>query len=234
MSAPLVEAGARGYSIAMRQLTERSLIAGLDEAAGRCPAVARALAEVGYPELRRREPGFAAVLRAIVGQQLSVASASAIWARIEDAVRPMTPEAMLAQDEDALRALGLSRPKIGYARRLAEVCVSGALDLERLNELPDEKAIAALVAIKGIGRWTAEVYLLFALGRRDVLPAGDLALLAAAQRLFDLPARPKPAGLLHRAEIWRPWRGAVAHLLWRYFSAARPVQRNRPGGSIPV
>ena len=209
----------------MRELTEQSLIAGLDDAGSRCPAVARALAEVGYPELRRRAPGFAALLRAIVGQQLSVASASAIWRRIEDAVCPMTPEAVLAQDEDALRSLGLSRPKIRYARGLAEVCVSGALDLERLHDLPDEEAIAALVAVKGIGRWTAEVYLLFALGRRDALPAGDLALLTAAQRLFGLPERPTPAELLERAEPWRPWRGAAAHLLWRYFSA-------KPGGGV--
>ena len=215
------------------ELTEQSLIAGLDEAAGRCPAVARALAEVGYPELRRREPGFAALLRAIVGQQLSVASAGAIWARLEDAVRPMTPEALVARDDAVLRALGLSRPKIRYARALAEGCLSGTLALESLHDLPDEEAIAALVAVKGIGRWTAEVYLLFALGRRDVLPAGDLALLTAAQRLFDQSERPEPAGLLDRAEIWRPWRGAVAHLLWRYFSATRPV-RQSGGASLPV
>ena len=214
----------------MRELTGESLIAGLDEAARRCPAVARALAEVGYPELRRRPPGFAALLRAIVGQQLSVASAGAIWARLEDAVHPLTPEALLASDEAALRALGLSRPKIRYARALSEACASGALDLGGLQDLPDEDAIAALVAVKGIGRWTAEVYLLFALGRRDVLPAGDLALLSAAQRLFGLSERPQPAGLLDRAEIWRPWRGAVAHLLWRYFSEAR----RRGDGGAPV
>ena len=212
----------------MRQLTERSLIAGLDEAAGRCPAVARALAEAGYPELRRREPGFAALLRAIVGQQLSVASAGAIWARLEAAVRPMAPEALLALDENALRILGLSRPKIRYARALAGQCASGALALERLEEMADEDAVAALVAVKGVGRWTAEVYLLFALGRRDVLPAGDLALQSAAQRLFVLPERPAPAGLLERAEIWRPWRGAVAHLLWRHYSAARAGDGGAP------
>ena len=217
----------------MRELTEQSLIAGLDETARRCPAVARALAEAGYPELRRREPGFAALLRAIVGQQLSVASAGAIWGRLEDAVRPLTPEALAALDDATLRALGLSGPKTRYARALAEGCASGALDLARLEGLPDEDAIAALVAVKGIGRWTAEVYLLFALGRRDVLPAGDLALLTAAQRLFGLPERPAPGGLLERAEIWRPWRGAVAHLLWRYFSETRPARRSG-GESLPV
>ena len=212
----------------MRELTEQSLIAGLDETARRCPAVARALAEVGYPDLRHRPAGFAALLRAIVGQQLSVASAGAIWTRLEGAVRPMTPHGLLALDEAALRALGLSGQKTRYARALAEACLSGALDLERLDELPDEEAVAALVAVKGIGRWTAEVYLLFALGRRDVLPAGDLALLTAAQRLYGLSERPAAAGLLERAEIWRPWRGAVAHLLWRYFSAAKAGNGGAP------
>ena len=203
----------------MRQLTEQSLIDGLDEAASRCPAVARVLGEVGYPALRHRPPGFVTLLRTIVGQQVSVASANAIWGRVAESLQPLTPEALLARDDDALRACGLSRPKIRYARALAERCSSGALDLGRLQNLPDEEAAAALVDVPGIGRWTADVYLLFALGRRDVLPAGDLALLTAAQRLFDLPERPPPAELCQRAEIWRPWRGAVAHLLWRYFSA---------------
>ena len=205
----------------MRQLTEQSLIDGLDEAALRCPAVARVLGEVGYPALRHRPPGFVTLLRTIVGQQVSVASANAIWTRVAESVQPLTPEALLLQDDDALRACGLSRPKIRYGRALAERCSSGALDLGRLQNLPDEEAAAALVDVPGIGQWTAEVYLLFALGRRDALPAGDLALLTAAQRLFDLPERPQPAALRQRAEVWRPWRGAVAHLLWRYFSATR-------------
>ena len=205
----------------MRQLTEQSLIDGLDEAASRCPAVARALGEVGHPALRHRPPGFVTLLRTIVGQQVSVASANAIWTRVAGSVQPLTPEALLARDDDALRACGLSRPKIRYARALAERCYSGALDLGRLQNLPDEEAAAALVDVPGIGRWTADVYLLFALGRRDVLPAGDLALLTAAQSLFELPARPTPSELIDRAEVWRPWRGAVAHLLWRYFSATR-------------
>ena len=177
----------------MRQLTEQSLIDGLDEAASRCPAVARVLGEVGYPALRHRPPGFVTLLRTIVGQQVSVASANAIWTRVAESVQPLTPEALLLQDDDALRACGLSRPKIRYGRALAERCSSGALDLGRLQNLPDEEAAAALVDVPGIGQWTAEVYLLFALGRRDVLPAGDLALLTAAQRLFG-PAGETAAG----------------------------------------
>ena len=212
----------------MRELTERSLVAGLDEAAGRCPAVARALGRVGYPALRQRPPGFATLLRAIVGQQVSVASADAIWARLAGQVRPLTPEGLLAQGGDALRACGLSGPKIRYARALAERCASGALDLDRLPAMTDEAAADALIAVPGIGRWTAEVYLLFALGRRDVLPAGDLALRVAAGQLFDLPARPPEAELCRRAEPWRPWRGAVAHLLWRWFSQTRPTAAGPP------
>lgn len=212
-------------------LTEETLITGLDEAAGRCSHVAAALAEVGYPALRQRPQGFATLLRAIVGQQVSVASAAAIWRRVETGVQPMTPEALLALDDGAMRALGLSRPKITYARALADNCVRGRLDLAALDALDDDAATAALVAVKGIGRWTAEVYLLFALGRRDVLPADDLALLVAAQRLFGWAERPRQAALMERAEIWRPWRGAVAHLLWRYYSAGA---NKSDDASLPV
>jgi len=212
-------------------LTEDTLITGLDEAAHHCAHVAAALAEVGYPTLRQRPQGFATLLRAIVGQQVSVASADAIWRRVEAGVRPMAPEALLKLDDNAMRGLGLSRPKITYARALSDECVSGGLDLAALEDLDDDSAREELVAVKGIGRWTAEVYLLFALGRRDVLPADDLALLVAAQRLFGWDERPKQAALTERAEVWRPWRGAVAHLLWRYYSAGA----NRSGdASLPV
>lgn len=202
----------------MRQLTEKSLRTGLDHAATRCPAAARALETAGYPALRQRAPGFATLLRAIVGQQVSVASADAIWRRVEDGVSPVSPASIAALDDPAMRTLGLSRPKIRYARALADACLSGDLDLDGLPAMADTDAANALVAVKGIGQWTADVYLLFALGRQDVLPADDLALLVAAQHLFGLEERPKASELLARAEIWRPWRGAVAHLLWQYYS----------------
>lgn len=220
----------------MRTLTEETLRTGLDAVAGRCPHVAQALRQVGYPALRQRPPGFSTLLRAIVGQQVSVASADAIWRRVESGIEPVTPEALLTLDDGAMAALGLSRPKIAYARALAQRCHSGALNLAALDEMDDRAATDALVAVKGIGRWTAEVYLLFALGRRDVLPADDLALAVAAQHLFDLPERPKYDALMERSVVWAPWRGAVAHLLWRYYSALdgkKPPKRDEDR-SLPV
>jgi len=212
------------YTTGMRQLTEETLRSGLEAVAGHCADTARALRAVGHPALRHRTPGFATLLRAIVGQQVSVASADAIWRRVEDGVRPVAPQVLLALDDPAMRALGLSRPKIRYARALAEHCTDGRLPIDQLQALADDEAVAALTAVKGIGRWTAEVYLLFALGRQDVLPADDLALLVATQHLCNLPERPTAQDLRARAEAWRPWRGAVAHLLWRYYSEA--VKRN--------
>jgi len=179
---------------------------------------------VGPPVARQRAPGFASLLRIIIGQQVSVASANAIWKRVEDGLWPLSPTNLLAFDDHALRTLGFSRPKIVYARSLAKQCEDGFLQTDRLQSLSDNDAIAALTTVKGIGQWTAEIYLLFALGRRDVLPAGDLALLVAIKYLCSLPERPTPTDLRSRAKSWQPWRGAVAHLLWRYYS--KVVNRN--------
>ena len=188
--------------------------------------------------LRRREPGFATLLRAIVGQQLSVASAASIWARVEAGLDPLGPEAFLAASDETLRAMGLSGQKIRYGRSLSELVASGSLDLHALADIEDEPAIEQLVQIKGIGRWTAEVYLLFALGRSDAFPADDLALMIAAQRMKRLEGRPNRKAMVALAEPWRPWRGAVAHLLWQFYrykpadddAAAAPA----PGDVAPV
>lgn len=201
----------------MTRLTESNLREGLDEAAARDPDLAAALAAVGYPELRRREPGFATLLRAIVGQQLSVASAASIWRRVEAGLAPLGPESFLAATDEALRAMGLSAQKIRYGRSLSELIASGDLDLHALHQVEDEPAIEQLVKIKGVGRWTAEVYLLFALGRPDAFPADDLALMIAAQRMKRLADRPNRTAMVALAEPWRPWRGAVAHLLWQFY-----------------
>ncbi len=181
------------------------------------PDIAAAVAEAGEPVFELRKPGFPTLLRAIVAQQVSAASARAIWARVEAAVRPLTPEAFLALDETGMRALGFSRPKIAYATGLAEAIVSGRCDLQALAHLSDDAALAELVKLKGIGRWTAEVYLLFALGRPDVWPAQDLALAVAAQAIKRLPARPSFAEMDRLAETWRPWRSVAALLLWHYY-----------------
>jgi DNA-3-methyladenine glycosylase II len=179
--------------------------------------LARILAEVGPPPPRSRPPGFSALLQIIMNQQLSVASARAIWARLSAAANPLTPAAILRLELEALRALGLSRQKAVYVRDLAAAVEEGRLDVDALARLPDEAVIAALTRVRGLGRWSGEVYLLFSLGRPDVLPADDLALLVAAQRLKGLPARPRPAELRAMAEPWRPWRSVACRLLWHYY-----------------
>ena len=175
------------------------------------PALAR-IAEP-LPPLRRRPAGFATLLQAIVGQQVSVASAAAIWTRLEAA--GLTKEApILAAGEDGLRACGLSRPKIRYALALSDAGV----DFAALEHLPDEEVIARLVALPGIGRWTAEIYGTMALGRADIFPAGDLALQEATRLLYGLCERPKEAGLRQMAQAWSPWRGVAARMLWAYYA----------------
>jgi len=199
------------------RLTRKTLAAGLGELAARDTDIARALGEVGPPALRRRRPGFEALLRAIVAQQVSLASAAAIWGRLEDAAGPPTPQGFLTLDDAALRRIGFSRQKTAYGRGLAEDIVSGRIDLEGLPRLADEEAIAELIKIKGIGRWSAEIYLLMALGRPDIWPADDLALMIAAGRLKRLETRPGRPKMLEIGEAWRPWRGVAAHVLWHYY-----------------
>ncbi len=207
----------------MARLTQKTLDEGLDALAARDRDVARAVSDAGRPKLRKRRPGFEALLRAIVGQQVSIASATAIWGRLEKAARPaasnepVRPEDLLALDDAALRGAGLSRQKMAYGRGLAEAVVARRLDLDSLRRMDDEDAVAELVKVKGIGRWTAEIYLLFALSRPDVLPADDLALMISAQRMKRLDERPNRAAMMELAESWRPWRGAAAHLLWHYY-----------------
>ena len=202
-----------------RMLDADGLTEGLQALARADSDIARALDEAGPPELRSREPGFEALLGAIVSQQISKAAAQTVWDRLVAAAHPLGPDTLLALDEDALRATGLSRQKAGYARALAEAVASGSIDLGGLARLPDESVVEQLVALRGIGRWSAEIYLLFALGRADAFPADDLALMIGAQRLKRLAERPTRTALMAIAEKWRPWRGPAALLLWHYYSA---------------
>ncbi|MTH78825.1 DNA-3-methyladenine glycosylase family protein [Paracoccus aestuariivivens] len=181
-----------------------------------CPVWARALPEIGPLPLRRWDEGFVSIRDAVVSQQISTHAANAIVARM--AAAGLADEAgIAAADDDALRAVGLSRPKIRYLRGIAEA----RMDWNSLRELPDEDAITALTALPGIGRWTAEIYLKFALGRADVFAAGDLALAESARLLYDLPERPAPAALVALAEPWRPWRAVAARALWAYYRLAK-------------
>jgi DNA-3-methyladenine glycosylase II len=201
------------------KLNAATLAEGLDVLSRVDSDIARALDEAGPPSIRGREPGFEALLSAIVSQQISKAAAQTVWDRLAAAANPLSPESVLALDEEALRAAGLSRQKANYARSLAEAVVTGAVDLDGLPSLPDEDVVEQLVSLKGIGRWSAEIYLLFALGRADAFPADDLALMIGAQRLKRLDERPNRTTLMELAELWRPWRGPAALLLWHYYSA---------------
>ena len=195
-----------------------ALRGGLDAIAAIEPGMARALEVAGYPEPRIRETGYATLLRTIVGQQVSVASAASVWNKLEALLGPaIAPEDLLAAEFDALRGCGLSRQKQGYARSLCELVVAGTLDLENLPA-DDEEAIAQLVAIKGIGRWSAEIYLLFAEGRPDVWPAGDLAVQAGLHKILGLDARPSEKETRELAEPWRPHRGAAAIFTWHCYN----------------
>ena len=199
-------------------LSAEQLTAGLDAVAASEPAIASALARTGYPEPRIRERGYRTLLRTIVGQQVSIAAAASVWRKLEALLgEDIPPHALLAADFDALRACGLSRQKQGYARSLCELVVSGELDLAHLPA-DDEEAIAQLVRIKGIGRWSAEIYLLFAEGRHDIWPAGDLAVQAGIARILGLPERPSEKAARDLAERWRPHRGAVAIFTWHCYN----------------
>jgi DNA-3-methyladenine glycosylase II len=196
----------------------------LDELAAREPRIAAALAAAGYPEPRISEPGYQTLLRAIVGQQVSVASAASMWSKLTALVGdPPLPAALIAASDEALRSAGLSRQKAAYARSLAEEVMSGRLDFARLPA-DDEEAIAELVRVKGIGRWTAEVYLLFAEGRTDVWPAGDLAVQIETGRIMGLEGKPGEKRVRELAEAWRPHRGAFAIFAWHHRrNSAAPV-----------
>ena len=177
------------------------------------PRFARALEEAGTPPLRIRPDGFDQLLAAIVSQQVSTAAARAIYGRVE-AAGMTDPQAILAAEEDDLRALGLSRGKVRYAKALA----ASGIDFDALRERPTAEVIETLVEVPGIGVWTAEIYAMFSLCRADVFAPGDLALQEAARMLFDLPERPKPAALRKMAEAWSPWRSVAAGLLWAYYA----------------
>ncbi|MFM7028703.1 MAG: DNA-3-methyladenine glycosylase family protein [Chakrabartia sp.] len=190
----------------------------LDWLAGVEPGFAAALERVGYPEPRVRDRGYETLLRTIIGQQVSVKAAASIWNKLAAGLGDLTrPETILDADETVLRSFGLSRQKQSYARSLAALVAEGALDLHHLPE-DDEAAIALLTQIKGIGRWSAEIYLLFAEGRPDIWPAGDLAVQIEIGRLLGLAERPSERLVRQLAEAWRPHRGAAAILAWHHYN----------------
>lgn len=178
-------------------------------------------ARAGRPPLRRRAPGFEGLAAIVVSQQVSVASARAIEARLLGRFAPLEPAALAAASDEDLRACGLSAPKMRTLRACAEAILSGRLDLDALAHGDADQAHAALTAVTGIGPWTADIYLLFCLGHPDAFPAGDLALQEAARLAFGLKARPDARRLEALAKVWRPWRAVAARLLWSFYALAK-------------
>ncbi len=198
-------------------LTEFTLYEAVTELAQRDPDLGAVVARHGPPPLWAREPGFPTLVLLILEQQVSLASARAAYNRLEAAAGTVTPAGLLALSNDELRAAGFSRQKTGYARALAQAILDGAFDPDSLSDLDDDGVRHALTALKGIGPWTAEIYLLMVLRRPDVWPVGDLALATAAQQVKGLAARPTPAELAALAEPWRPWRAVAARVLWHHY-----------------
>jgi DNA-3-methyladenine glycosylase II len=193
------------------------------------PRLALLLERAGMPQLRRRPAGFEGLCRIVCGQQLSTASAAAIWGRVAAAFDPLHHDALRRSRADRLARLGLSRPKIKTLKAISAAIAKGDVDLEAVGRMEADQAHAALTALHGIGPWSADVYLLFCLGNADAWPAGDLALQEAARIAFNLRKRPDAARMVKLAEPWRPWRGVAAHLLWAYYRAVKqregaPVQ----------
>lgn len=204
-------------------LTADQLTTALDDLAAREPAFAAALGRAGYPPPRIRERGYMTLLRTIIGQQVSVKAAESVYRKLEGIVGDLTdPHTILAASPEQLREAGLSRQKASYAKSLAEEVTSGRLDLHNLPA-DDEEAITQLVRIKGIGRWSAEIYLLFAEGRCDIWPAGDLAVQIEIGRILGHADRPSEKLCRELAEDWRPHRGAAAIFAWHHYAADMKV-----------
>jgi len=199
------------------QLTPDRLISAADALAAQDPDLAGVIDRCGYPPLWPREPGFPTLLKLILEQQVSLASAQAAYNRLLGVVSTLTPGSLLALDDDTLRSVVFSRQKARYGRLLARAVQNGSLDVDALAHLDDDGVRVELQNITGIGPWTAGVYLLMALLRPDVWPRGDLALAAAAQEVKGLPIRPSQAQLHDLAEAWRPWRAVAARLLWHHY-----------------
>ncbi len=201
--------------------TEAVLKRGLDTLVETDPVMAGLVAQGVMPRLRKRPPGFEGLAWIVVGQQVSTASAAAIWGRLRAILEPPTPETFLNLSDEALRGAGLSAGKARTIRAVATEIVEGRLPLDRLHEMPADEAHGLLTRVKGIGPWTADVYLLFCLGHPDAFPAGDLAVQEAARLAYDLEDRPDAKTLTILAEQWRPWRGVAAKVLWAYYRVAK-------------
>ena len=203
------------------RLTDAAIRKALDALAQDHREVARAIAQVGYPPSRRREHSFEALARIVMGQQLSVKAAATISQRVDQAVGgALEPTTLLATAPDQLRAAGLSRQKISYLQSLAEAVISGDLPVETLPELADEEVEAAITAVRGFGRWSAHMYMMFALGRPDIWPSGDLAVRVGFGRIMGWKDRPDEKQVIEKGGAFSPYRSALALLCWQFYSEA--------------
>jgi DNA-3-methyladenine glycosylase II len=213
-------------AIVTLDVTDRKQLArAVKHLAKSCAVIEAAHETIGVPDWRTREGGYPGLARIIAYQQLSTKAAGTIWGRVETLLGKVTPAAVLAADFDALRACGLSGPKIAHIRSIAEAVTSGSLNLKRVAKASDADAQAELVAVKGIGPWTADVYLLFALGRWDVFPHADIGLSESYRMISGEKKRHPPLKFLKTGERWRPYRGVAAHMLWSYINHIRATQR---------
>ena len=203
------------------QPTPQDIAAAREALVAADPAMARVHVQTPAFEWRLRVGGFEGLFRMIVEQQVSVASAASVWARLREGMGGITPELLLAHDLDQLRGMGLSRQKATYGQGIARAQLAGEIDLEHLASLDDEAAIAALTALKGVGLWTAEAYLLMCEGRLDVFPGGDVALQEAIRWADGAEVRPDQKAAYARAEVWRPYRAVATHLLWAWYTGVK-------------
>lgn len=208
--------------------TEADVVSGIKALRRKCPVIRHMHDLAGDPPLRLREPGFEGLARIIVGQQVSVASANAIWERTRLAVQPFEAPRLLALSDDELRTAGLSRPKVRTLRAIATAIAVDGLDLAALGRAEEAMVRERLCEINGIGPWTADIFAMFCMGRADSFAPGDLALQVAAQMAFGLPDRPDPKALEVLAERWRPLRAVAARLLWAYYKAAKEASSGLP------
>jgi DNA-3-methyladenine glycosylase II len=202
-------------------LTDEALVDACRELAERDTSLAAVLARLGPPPMWGRAAGFPTLVHIILEQQVSLASARAAFDRLNAVVSPLTPAGLLALDDATLKQIGFSRQKTGYARHLARLVLAGELDLDRLAALDDDAVRAELLKVKGIGPWSADIYLLMALRRPDVWPTGDLALVAAAREVKGLAAPPTREEMDALGQAWRPWRAVAARLLWHHYLSKR-------------
>ena len=210
------------------QLESDSFIEGIKELSDRDRALAEVIDRYGYPDRWQREPGFATLIRIILEQQVSYASAKATFKRLNDAVEDLTPESFLTLDDDRLKAIGFSRQKTKYGRGLAQSVLDGTLDLAHLTTLHDAEIRKELTKIKGIGDWTVDIYLMMALQRQDVFPSKDLAVAIAVKEIKNLPARPTVSELESIARSWQPYKAIATKILWHYYLNRKPAPNRKP------